>query len=127
MKRLIFALFMTAFVFILLNFVYCNLGEQAFGYPLIFHFKIPGILHLQTPEVPVGFMLLIAFCSGMITIALLEALPAFFKTLELREQKKRIRQLERELSVVKKMQEKPTNITTATSVESSKLEKTQNY
>lgn len=107
MKRLIFAIFMTLFVFVLLNFVYCNLGEQAFGNPVVFRFDIPGIIHLQTAVVPMGFVLLLAFCSGMLAIALLEALPAFFKTLELRAQNKRIRQLERELSVVKKLNEKP--------------------
>ena len=107
MKRLIFALLMTVFIFVLLNFVYCNLGEQAFGNPVVFRFDIPGMVHLETPVVPMGFVLLLSFCTGMLTIALLEALPAFFKTLELRAQNKRIRQLERELSVVKKMNEKP--------------------
>lgn len=117
MKRLIFALFMTFFIFVLLNFVYCNLGEQAFGYPVVFRFNVPGILALQTSPVPMGFVILLAFCTGMLAIALMEALPAFFKTLELRAQNKRIRQLERELSVVKKMNDKPVLVASAVSAE----------
>ena len=38
-------------------------------------------------------------------VALLEALPSFFKTLEIRSKNKKIRQLERELSVVRGLQE----------------------
>ena len=53
-----------------------------------------------------GFVILLSFCSGMIAIAVLEALPSFFKTLELRSKNKKIRQLERELAVVRQLSEK---------------------
>ena len=43
----------------------------------------------------------------MIMIALLEALPSFFKTLEIRSKNRKIRQLERELVVVRQLSDKP--------------------
>lgn len=103
MKRLIFAVIMAVIFFFVLNFVYCNLDNTTFGYEVIFKFKIPYIINLQAIPVPLGFALLAAFSSGMIAIALLEALPSFFKTLEIRSKNKRIRQLEKELSLVRQM------------------------
>lgn len=103
MKRLIFAVIMAVLFFIMLNFVYCNLDTTTFGYDVIFKFKIPYIISLRSVPIPMGFVILIAFCLGMITIALLEALPSLFKTLEIRSKNKKIRQLERELTLVRQM------------------------
>jgi uncharacterized integral membrane protein len=97
---------MALFFFVLLNFIYNNLGDQVFGYNITFAFTIPYILSLKSVPIPMGFVILISFCAGMITIALLEALPSFFKTLELRSKNKKIRQLERELAVVRQLAEK---------------------
>ncbi|MBN1282498.1 MAG: LapA family protein [Proteobacteria bacterium] len=110
MKRLIFALVMAVLFFTLLNFVYCNLGGDVFGYRVVFKFSIPYILAVQSTPLPMGFVILAAFCTGMITIALLEALPSFFKTLEIRSKNKKIRQLERELSVVRQLSDKPAEL-----------------
>ena len=104
MKRLIFAIIMALLFFIMLNFVYCNLDDATFAYSVAFKFKIPYILSVQSVPIPMGFVLLIAFCLGMITIAILEALPSLFKTLEIRSKNKKIRQLERELALVRRMQ-----------------------
>ncbi len=101
MKKLIFALLMAALFFSLLNFIYCNLDESVFGYKIVFKFTVPYMFALQSSPLPMGFVLLVTFCTGMITIALLEALPSFFKTLEIRSKNKKIRQLERELDVVR--------------------------
>jgi len=106
MKRLIFALIMAALFFVLLNFIYCNLDDATFGYVVAFKFNIPYVLSLKSVPIPMGFVVLIAFCVGMLAIALLEALPSLFKTLELRSKNKKIRQLERELSVVRQISEK---------------------
>ena len=106
MKKLVFAVIMAVLFFILLNFIYCNLDGQVFGYKVVFKFSIPYILAVQSIPLPMGFILLISFCAGMIAIALLEALPSFFKTLEIRSKKKKIRQLERELMVVRQLSEK---------------------
>ncbi len=103
MKRLIFAVIMALFFFIILNFIYCNLDEATFGYNVVFKFTIPYIISLQSAPIPMGFVLLISFSAGMVAIALLEALPSFFKTLEIRAKNKRIGQLERELSVVRQI------------------------
>lgn len=107
MKKLVFALIMAIFFFVLLNFIYCNLDAATFGYEVSFKFDIPYIISLKSVPIPIGFVLLITFCAGMITIALLDALPSLFKTLELRSKNKKIRQLERELSVVRQISEKP--------------------
>lgn len=106
MKRLIFAIIMAILFFILLNFIYCNLDSQTLGYSMVFKFSIPNIIALKSVPIPVGFILLVSFCVGMVAIALLEALPSFFKTLEIRAKNKRIRQLERELTVVRQISEK---------------------
>ncbi len=106
MRRLIFALVIALLFFVLLNFIYCNLDAATFAYRLVFKFDIPYILSLRSAPIPLGFVLLMVFSAGMITIALLEALPSLFKTLEIRSKNKRIRQLERELSVVRKVSEK---------------------
>lgn len=106
MKKLVFAIIMALFFFALLNFIYCNLDDTTFGYAVSFKFNIPHLLAVKSIPIPMGFILLIAFCAGMIAIALLEALPSFYKTLELRSKNKKIRQLERELSVVRQLSEK---------------------
>lgn len=97
---------MAVLFFALLNFIYCNLDQNTFSYQVQFKFLVPHLLALQSVPIPLGFCLLIAFCSGMVAIALLEALPSFFKTLELRAKSKKIRQLERELEAVRGMAEK---------------------
>lgn len=103
MKRLIFALIMALLFFVLLNFVYCNLDTATFGYDVVFKFRIPYIMSIKSVPIPMGFVILIVFCLGMVIIALLEALPSLFKTLEIRAKNKRIRQLERELGLVRQM------------------------
>ncbi len=106
MRRLLFAVTMAVLFFMLLNFIYCNLDAATFGYRIVFKFNIPYILAFRSVPIPLGFVFLIIFSAGMIAIALLEALPSLFKTLEIRAKNKRIRQLERELSVVRKVSEK---------------------
>lgn len=103
MKRLIFAVIMALIFFIVLNFVYCNLDNATFGYDIVFKFRIPHIFNLESIPIPLGFALLAAFSFGMVAIALVEALPSFFKTLEIRSKTKRIRQLEKELTLVRQM------------------------
>lgn len=105
MKRLIFSVLMALLVFFILNFVYCNLDDQTFSYPLVFKFSIPLILPdgFQTMPLPLGFILLVTFCVGMVFVALLETLPSIYKTLELRSRNKKIRELERELKVAREM------------------------
>jgi uncharacterized integral membrane protein len=103
MRRFIFAVIMAVLFFILLNFIYCNLDSAVFGYQVIFKFTIPSILAIQSVPLPLGFVMLVAFTAGMVAISLLEAFPSFFKTLEIRSKNKKIRQLERELSVVRQL------------------------
>lgn len=106
MKRLIFAIVMALIFFFLLNFIYCNLDDTALAYNIIFKFNIPPLFAFRSVPIPLGFVMLMAFCSGMVIIALIEALPSLYKTLELRSKNKKIRQLERELAVVRQMSDR---------------------
>lgn len=103
MKRILFSVFLAFFFFVLLDFVYFNLDAATFGYPVTFKFTIPNVVELVSKPLPMGFVLLLAFCAGMIVVSLLEALPSFYKTLELYSKNKKIRQLERELQLVRQM------------------------
>ncbi len=103
MKRLIFAIIMALIFFVLLNFVYCNLDGATFAYEVIFKFNVPYLFSIKSVPIPMGFVILITFCLGMITVAVLEALPSLFKTLEIRSKNKKIRQLERELTMVRQI------------------------
>jgi uncharacterized integral membrane protein len=107
MKRFIFALIMAVLFFVMLNFIYCNLDSAAFGYQVVFKFSVPYVLGVESAPLPLGFVLLVTFCVGMVAISLLEALPSFFKTLEIRAKNKKIRQLERELQVVRQLSVRP--------------------
>lgn|SRR3989338_1319426 len=103
MKKMIFTFFMAALVFSALNFVYCNLDPATFGYSLSFKFSIPYIIALRTVPLPLGFILLIVFSLGMVAISLLETIPSLYKSLELHAKNKKIRELERELTVARQI------------------------
>lgn len=105
MRRLIFAVIMALLVFALLNFVRCNLNDDAFTYPVVFKFWIPLILPngFKTVPMPLGFILLVTFCVGMVFVALFEAIPSIYKSMELRAKNKKIRELERELTVARQL------------------------
>lgn len=105
MRRLLFACLMASFLFVLLWFVAQNLNEHTLGYQVVFQFSIGKWFAWYTVPIPIGFVLIVSFCLGMIAIAFLEAMPSFYKTLELRAKNKRIRQLERELKLVREMLE----------------------
>lgn len=103
MKRILFSVFLALFFFVLLDFVYFNLDATTFGYQVSFKFSIPHVVDLVSAPLPMGFVLLLAFCAGMIVVSLLEALPSFYKSLELYSKNKKIRQLERELQMARQM------------------------
>ncbi len=103
MKRFLFSVFLALFFFVLLDFVYFNLDAATFGYQVSFKFSIPHVVDLVSAPLPMGFILLLAFCSGMVVVSLLEALPSFYKSLELYSKNKKIRQLERELQLARQM------------------------
>lgn len=103
MKRILFSVILALFFFVLLDFVYFNLDATTFGYQVSFKFTIPHVVELVSAPLPMGFVLLLAFCSGMIVVSLLEALPSFYKSLELYSKNKKIRQLERELHLARQV------------------------
>lgn len=103
MRRLIFAVVLALFLFGLVVFVLSNHNPATFGYDMVFRFHIPYLLDRATKPIPLGYVVMIVFCVGMITTPFLEALPSLYKSLELRAKNKRIRQLERELTLVREM------------------------
>lgn len=103
MRRLLFAVLLALFFLVLVVFVLSNRDDTTFGYEMVFKFHIPYLFASFTKPIPVGFILMIAFCCGMVTTPFLEALPNLYKSLELRAKNKRIRQLERELTLVREM------------------------
>ncbi len=102
MRRIIYALFLAVFIFIILNFLYCNLNDEVFNYPMSFRFAIPYLFTLKSVPVPLGFVLITSFCFGILFLALLQAIPALFKTIALRSRDRRIRELEKELNETRK-------------------------
>lgn len=102
MKKIFFALFLSVFIFVILNFLYCNLNDEVFNYPMSFRFVIPYLLTVKSVPVPLGFVVIASFCLGIIFLALLQAIPALFKTITLRSRDRRIRELEKELEETKK-------------------------
>ena len=102
MRKIIYALFLAVFIFIILNFLYCNLNDEVFNYPMSFRFTIPPLFTLKSLPMPLGFVLITSFCLGILFLALLQAIPALFKTIALRSRDRRIRELEKELEESKK-------------------------
>lgn len=103
MRRLMFSLVLALFLLVLVVFVLSNRDDTTFGYEMVFKFNVPYLFYSFTKPIPVGYTLLVAFCLGMVTTPFLEALPSLYKSLELRAKNKRIRQLERELVLVRDM------------------------
>lgn len=97
MRKVFSALVLAVFIFIILNFLYCNLNDAVFNYPMTFRFSIPHIFDLKTGAVPLGFVVITAFSLGILFLALLQAVPALFKTIALRSRDRKIRELEKEL------------------------------
>lgn len=102
MKRILFALLLSIFIFVILNFLYWNLNDQVFNYPMTFRFEVPHLFTLRSVPVPLGFVVITAFCLGILFLALLQAIPALFKTIALRSRDRKIKELEKELEEMKK-------------------------
>lgn len=101
MRRVVFAVVMAILFFAILNFIYCNLDAETFGYKLVLKFNVPYIMSVKSIPLPIGFIIMASFCIGMVAVSVFEALPSLFKTLEIRAKNKRIRELEREISVLR--------------------------
>ena len=113
MRKVLSALFLSVFIFGILNFLYCNLNDAAFNYPMTFRFSVPHLLEIRSVPVQLGFVVITAFCLGIVFLALLQAIPAVFKTIAVRSRDRRIRELEKELEESKKMAP-PSDLTLAT-------------
>lgn len=97
MKKIISALLLSVFIFIILNFLYCNLNDEVFNYPMTFRFSVPYLFSLKSVPVPLGFVVITAFSLGVLFLALLQAIPLLFKTIALRSRDRKIKELEKEL------------------------------
>ncbi|MBI2082899.1 MAG: LapA family protein [Deltaproteobacteria bacterium] len=97
MKKVIYAIIIALACFIVLNSIYSNVGSIDFNYPMSFRFSVPHLFTLKSLSVPAGFVILTAFCLGMVFLPLLQLIPTIFRNAEIRAKEKRIRELEREL------------------------------
>lgn len=84
-------------IFIIFNFMLTNLNSNTLGYSLTFQFNIPPFLYLESASFPVGLLLLIAFCLGMVFAAFMGAISVFHRKRELKAKNRTIRELEREI------------------------------
>lgn len=101
MRKVFSALFLSILLFIILNFLYCNLNDQAFNYPMTFRFSIPHLFELRSVPVQLGFVVITAFCLGIFFLAILQAIPAVFKSIAVRSRNRKIRELEKEIEEMK--------------------------
>ena len=104
MRKILFALFLSLLVFIILNFLYCNLDPQTFNYPMQFQFTVPYLVNIRSVPIPLGFILITAFCLGIVFLALLQAIPALVKSIAVRSRDRKIRELEKELEEIRSSQ-----------------------
>lgn len=101
MKKILVSLLLAALTFLILNFLYSNL-RGSFNTPVIFEFSIPYLLTLQSTPIPLGFILIVAFCFGMFFLPLLQLLWSLVRSTEVRLKNKRIRELEQKLEELEK-------------------------
>jgi hypothetical protein len=118
MKRVLYALVLSVLIFIILNFLYCNLNDQAFNYPMTFRFYVPHVVDIHSVPVQLGFVVITAFSLGILFLALLQAIPAVFKTIAVRSRDRRIRELEKELEETKQMSASPSHESVDTTMKS---------
>ena len=95
--RLIKILILAFIVFVIFNFLLSNFGAEALGYKIKFHFNIPPFLYLESPPLPVGILILSAFCLGMIFAAFMGAVSLFHRSKEIKAKNRTIRELEKEI------------------------------
>ena len=95
--RLIKILILAFIVFVIFNFLLSNFGAEALGYKIKFHFNIPPFLYLESPPLPVGILILSAFCLGMIFAVFMGAVSLFHRSKEIKAKKRTIRELEKEI------------------------------
>ncbi len=97
MWRFLKVFFAALVIFIIVNFLLTNLDAQTLGYKVFFKFSIPPVLYLESMAFPVGILILIAFCLGMIFAAFMGAISIFHRSKELKAKNRSIRELEREI------------------------------
>ncbi len=95
--RFIKVLFGAIIIFVIGNFLISNLDNTTLGYPLHFQFKVPPFWVFESMGFPVGFLILAAFCLGMIFAAFIGAISVFYRSRELKSKNRTIRELEKEI------------------------------
>ncbi len=90
-------------IFIIGNFLISNLDNTTLGYPLHFQFKIPPFWAFESVGFPVGFLILLAFCLGMIFAAFIGAVSVFYRSREIKSKNRTIRELEREIEELRSL------------------------
>lgn len=97
MKKIFVSMLIAVVTFAILSFLFSNLGGVSFQHPLTFEFGIPYLFTLKSVPIPLGLVVIIAFCLGIIFVPILQMIPAIFRNAEIRSREKKIRELEEEL------------------------------
>ena len=95
--RLLKVLFLAIILFVVLNFLLSNLDSQTLGYKIQFNFNLPPFRYFQSSEIPVGSLLLVSFCLGMVFAAFSGAVSLFYRSREIKAKNRTIRELEKEI------------------------------
>ncbi len=90
-------------IFIVFNFLLTNFGPEALGYKIKFQFHIPPFLYLESTALPVGILVLISFCLGMIFAAFMGAVSLFYRSKEIKAKNRTIRELEKEIEELRSL------------------------
>jgi hypothetical protein len=104
MRKILFALFLSFLIFVILNFLYSNLDQETFNYQMQFEFRIPYLVTIKSIPMPLGFILITSFCLGIVFLAVLQALPSLFRGLAVRSRDRRIRALELEIEEMRRVE-----------------------
>lgn len=103
--RFIKVLLAALIVFVIVNFFLSNSSNEAnsLAAQISFKFSLPPLLELESMDFSVGYLLIIAFTLGMVFAALIGAVNAFSRSRELRNKKKTIQELEKEIDELRDM------------------------
>jgi hypothetical protein len=110
--RFIKVLLAALIVFVIVNFFLSNSSTEAnsLAAQVSFKFSLPPLVQLESIDFSVGYLLILSFTLGMIFAALIGAVNAFSRSRELRNKKKTIQELEKEIDELRDLMAREKNV-----------------
>jgi uncharacterized membrane protein YciS (DUF1049 family) len=110
--RFVKVLLAALIVFVVVNFFLSNSSTEAnsLAAQVSFKFSLPPLIELGSMDFSVGYLLIIAFTLGMVFAALIGAVNAFSRSRELRNKKKTIQELEKEIDELRDLMAREKNV-----------------